>query len=176
MLAGRVMDARLLLHLLLLAVLTLPACTTVGNKKVDDVNSYLELREGQSSKHDVFATFGQPHDVRYSQSEPAQCLWVYYKMHTRLSAWTFVPFVGLAAGGDAREATRAYFTFDAGDQLTRIQTVKKEDYENMWAGAVRAVSRASDKTQAQRVEEEMKKVGKPFDKKVADSVAALRDE
>lgn len=162
--------------ILIVAIIFLTACATYGNKKLDDVNSYLNLREGHSTKDDVYLVFGQPHDVRYAEGDPPQSMWVYYKMHTRISGWTFVPIVGMLAGGDAREATRAYFTFDPEARLVRIQTKKQDDYENMWAGTARKISRLMEEDQAQRVEKEMSKIGRPFDKKTADSVSVLRDE
>jgi len=154
--------------------LILCGCVTLGNRKLDDVSNYLQLKEQQSTKNDVYAIFGQPHDVR--QLDSNDTVWVYYKVHTRPSAWTYVPFVGLAAGGSAREMTFAYFAFDQSGTLQKIQTKSGSDYENMWAGLGRGLTRASDKTQAERVQEEMAAIGKPFDLSVAKSVAALRDK
>jgi outer membrane protein assembly factor BamE (lipoprotein component of BamABCDE complex) len=154
--------------------IALSGCFTVGNKKLDDVNSYLVLKEQQSTKSDVYNVFGQPHDVRSLDS--GDSVWVYYKMHTRPSAWTFVPIVGYAAGGSARQMTFAYFVFNQPGTLQKIETKSGSDYENMWAGLGRGVSRFSDKTQAQRVHDEMDRLGKPFDEKVAKSVASLRDK
>ena len=145
----------------------------MGNRKLDNVGNYLSLQEHQSTKSDVYNPFGQPHDVR--KLDPQGVLWVYYKVHTRPSAWTYVPFVGLAAGGSARDMTFAYFAFDDSGVLQRIESKNVSDYENTWAGLGRAISRVSDKTQAERVKEEMILIGKPFDEKIAKSVSALRD-
>lgn len=164
------------IKLVMVAILTLVACgcVTMGNRKLDDVNNYLQLKEQQSTKADVYRIFGQPHDVRQLDSDDTA--WIYYKVHTRPSAWTYVPYVGLFAGGSARETTFAYFAFDQAGTLQIIQTKSGSDYENMWAGLGRGLTRASDKTQAERVQGEMVAIGKPFDPKVAKSVEALRDK
>ena len=160
--------------LVLCALVALSSCTTMGNKKLDDVSNYLTLREQQSTKADVYGNFGQPHDVRGMDS--GSVVWVYYKIHTRPSAWSYVPFVGMVAGGDARESTFAYFAFDSTGVLQKVHSKTGTDYQNMWAGLGRAIYRASDKTQGQRVHEEMDRLGRPFDEKIAKSVSALRDE
>lgn len=149
-------------------------CTTMGNKKLDDVNSYLQLKEQKSTKLNVYEIFGQPHDVR--KIESGDVVWVYYKIYVRPSAWTYVPFVGLAAGGSARDTTFTYFVFDSSAILQKINAKSDKDYENMWAGLGRNISNASDKTQAQRVQDEMTALELPFDQDIAKSVSALRDE
>jgi hypothetical protein len=159
--------------LCVLACVALGGCATVGNRQLDDVGNYLSLHEQQSTKDDVFGTFGQPHDVRAADGS---VVWVYYKLHTRPSAWTYVPFVGMAAGGSAREMTCAYFAFDAAGVLQKINSKTGTDYENQWAGIGRAVYRVNDKSQAQRVREEMDRLGRPFDEKLAKSVSTLRDD
>ena len=164
----------ILLAVCALVCVAVSGCTTLGNRKLDNVSNYLTLREQQSTKADVYGVFGQPHDVRSMNS--GDVVWVYYKVHTRPSAWTYVPFVGMAAGGSARESTFAYFAFDSAAILQKIQSKTGTDYENMWAGLGRGISRISDKTQGQRVHDEMDRLGRPFDEKIAKSVAALRDQ
>lgn len=152
----------------------LSACTTIGNKNLDNVGSYISLRENESTKANVYEVFGQPHDVRPSTAD--ETVWVYYRIYSRPSAWTYVPFVGMVAGGAARDMTFAYFSFDTAGTLQKIMTRSDNDYENTWAGLGRAVARHSDKTPAQRVEDEMKASGFEFDPKIAKSVQAVRDE
>ena len=146
----------------------------MGNKQLDDVGNYLQLREQKSTKNDVYTIFGQPHDVR--QLETTDSIWVYYKIYTRPSAWTYVPIVGMVAGGSARKTTFSYFVFNESGVLQKIESKSDSDYENTWAGLGRGLSNVSDKSQAQRVEEEMIKVGKPFDAKLAKSVSSFRDK
>lgn len=162
------------LLVLMVSMLLLSGCMTVGNRNIDNVGSYLSLREEKSTKANVYEVFGQPHDVR--STTDGESLWVYYKIYSRPSAWSYVPFVGLAAGGSARETTFAYFAFDLAGTLQKIQTKNDNDYENSWAGIGRAISRVSDKSQSQRVQEEMVANGFSFDDEIAKSVSAVRDE
>jgi hypothetical protein len=117
--------------------------------------------------------FGQPHNVEYSEDE-LQSLWTYYKVEASLNAWSYVPYIGLLAGGTNMDTTKAYFFFDVDGRLIRVQTNKTSDSENEWVGLARAISRTNRDTQAVRVEQEMRKLGKPFDKKLAKSVATVR--
>lgn len=167
-------DKCIKLAMVVILVLVAAGCVTMGNRKLDDVSNYLQLKEQQSTKANVYATFGQPHDVR--QLDSGNTVWVYYKVHTRPSAWTYVPFIGIAAGGSAREMTFAHFAFDQAGTLQKIQTKSGTDYENTWAGLGRALDRMSDKTQAERVQEEMASIGEPFDPEVAKAVSSLRDK
>lgn len=165
-----------LMILALWSVLALATgCTTVGSTRLDDAGSYQDLRPGESTKRDVYAVFGQPHDVRYSDAAAAMSMWVYYKMHTRPSAWSWVPYVGLFAGGSAWDITTARFTFD-GDRFVDMSTNHVSDYENSWAGLVRDVSAAGIDTRSAWVRAEMLKLGMPFDEELADAVSTLDGE
>src|SRR5699024_5322700 len=132
------------------------------------------LKEHQSTKFDVYNVFGQPHDVRNPQT--GDTVWVYYEVHSRPSAWTFVPYVGLAAGGSVEKKTFAYFDFNKAGVLQKMITSSNKGYENMWPGLGHALSNIHDKSQAERVHDEMNKIGKPFDAKLAKKVAGIRDK
>lgn len=82
----------------------------------------------------------------------------------------------MVAGGSARKTTFSYFVFDNSGLLQKIESKSDSDYENTWAGLGRGLSNLSDKSQAQRVEDEMGKLGKPFDVKLAKSVSSFRDQ
>lgn len=145
------------------------SCTTVGNKTIDDPSKYLNVREGQSTKLDIYTIFGQPHDVEYAE-DGARSLWTYFKVEMRPNGWSYVPYVGLLAGGTNEDSTKVYFFFDANARLVRTQTNKKEDSENSWAGIARMASQGKRDDRAKRVAEEMVKVGKPFDGNLAHKV------
>jgi outer membrane protein assembly factor BamE (lipoprotein component of BamABCDE complex) len=139
----------------------LAGCVTYGNKTIDDPQKFLNIKEGKSTKTDVYAVFGQPHDVAYADDK-SHCMWIYFKVETSPTAWSYVPYIGLAAGGTNEESTKVYFTFDSNQRLTRMQTTKKSDSENSWAGMARAASQGNRDGRAQHVAEEMAKIGKPF--------------
>jgi len=64
--------------------------------------------------------------------------------------------------------------FDSDQVLIRIQTDKKSDSENSWVGMGRVMSTGKRDARAERVEAEMAKIGKPFDKKAAHRVKFVR--
>ena len=149
--------------------LSLVGCATYGNKTLEDPTKYLNLREGVSTKRDVYAVFVQPQDVDYS-NDKARCLWTYFKVETSPTAWSYVPYIGIIAGGTNEDTTKAYFFFDSDDRLIRTQTNKKSDSENSWAVMARAISQGNRDDRAVRVSQEMTKIGKPFDQKLAHTV------
>ena len=158
---------------LLLLLLLLAGCTTYGNRTLEDPKKYLNLREGVSTKRDVYAVFGQPHDVDYS-NDKTRCLWTYFKVESSPNAWAYVPYIGLIAGGVNEDTTKAYFFFDSDDRLIRTQTNKKSDSENSWVAEARMISQGNRDDRAVRVSQEMAKIGKPFDQKLAHRVKFVR--
>lgn len=164
---------KLFISIAALGGLLVAGCATYGNKTVDDPRKYLNVREGKSTKLEIYGVFGQPHDVEYAQDK-AQCLWTYFKVESSMNAWTFVPYVGLAAGGTNEDLTKVYFFFNSEGRLIRTQTTKKSDSENQWAGMARIASQGNRDDRAKHVEAEMAKIGKPFDKKLAHRVKFVR--
>lgn len=145
------------------------SCATYGNKTVDDPSKYLNIREGKSTKQDVYGVFGQPHDVEYSQDR-ARSVWTYFKVESSPNGWSYVPYVGILAGGTNSDTTKAYFFFDADERFMRTQSTKKSDSENSWAGMARVAGQGNRDDRAARVSQEMAKIGKPFDQKLAHRV------
>jgi hypothetical protein len=101
-------------------------------------------------------------------------MWTYFKVETSPNAWSYVPYLGLLAGGTNEDTTKVYFFFDSQQQLLRTETNKKSDSENSWAGVARVASQGNRDDRAQHVEQEMMKIGKPFDKKAAHRVKFVR--
>jgi hypothetical protein len=148
-------------------------CATLGNKTLDDPRKYLNIREGKSSKQDIYAVFGQPQDVDYADDK-TQSMWTYFKVETSPNGWSYVPYLGLLAGGTNEDITKVYFFFDSEQRLLRTQTNKTSDSENSWAAMARAASQGNRDDRAKHVEQEMAKIGKPFDKKAAHQVKFVR--
>jgi hypothetical protein len=157
----------------MLGAAVLSSCVTYGNKTLDDPKKYLNVREGKSTKLDIHHVFGQPQDVDYSDDR-AQSMWTYFKVETSPNAWSYVPYLGMIAGGTNEEATKVYFFFDSESRLLRMQTNKTSDSENQWIGMGRVMSKGKRDDRADRVEAEMAKIGKPFDKKAAHRVKFVR--
>ncbi len=158
-----------------LAVISLSGCATPTKQpSLDDIGSYLSLHRGVSTKQDVHSKFGQPGDVVYQKSPPAPSAWTYYRVKVRGSGWTLVPFVGVLAAGVHEDSTTATFEFDPANRYTDVHTAKDSKYVNSWVGITRETYRMNTDTKAGRVEQEMKSLGLPFDKKYADEISGRR--
>jgi len=149
------------------------SCVTYGNKSLDDPKKYLNIREGKSTKNDVYDVFGQPQDVDYSDDR-AQSMWTYFKVETSPNAWSYVPYLGILAGGSNEDVTKVYFVFDVNQRLIRMQNNKSSDSQNTWVAMGRMASQGNRDDRAQHVAAEMAKLGKPFDKKLAHDVKFVR--
>jgi len=152
------------LLLLVAASLALAGCATnMGSASVNDFGRYLELRKGESRKRDVFQQFGQPHEVQHI-SETSESLWSYYSIKERMNVATFVPFVGLLAGGNDVNSNRADFFFNKDGYFIKTERTEKASYQNQWVGMARAFDRTG---QVEEVRKEMAAFGLPFDERLA---------
>jgi hypothetical protein len=162
--------------LVILAVgATLCSCQTYGNRSIDDPRKFLNLQEGKSTKQYVYGIFTQPQDVNYS-TDGSRSMWTYFKVEASPNAWSYVPYLGLIAGGTNEDITKVYFSFDSTDKLIRTQTNKDSDSENSWVVLGRMASQGNRDDRATRVSAEMAKIGKPFDAKSAHNVKFFKDE
>jgi hypothetical protein len=167
------------MKLLLFAVLavgaTLSSCQTYGNRSIDDPRKFLNLQEGKSTKKDIYGIFSQPQDVNYS-TDGSRSMWTYFKIESSPNGWSYVPYLGLIAGGTNEEITKVYFFFDSRDTLIRMLTNKKSDSEYGLAGIARIASQGNRDDRAAHVSAEMAKIGKPFDAKAAHNVKFVKEE
>ena len=77
--------------------------TNIGNKNMIDVGRFMNLEKNVSTKKDVYTEFGQPHDVNYIAND--ESFWTYYYSKMQMNGATFVPFIGLVAGGSNTDTT-----------------------------------------------------------------------
>jgi hypothetical protein len=84
-----------------------------------------------------------------------------------MSAASFIPFVGLVAGGLNNQITTADFFFSKKDVLQRYSTSQRAKFVNSFVGVVQSVGSFTSSKQSNRVKTEMEKYGYPFDKKEA---------
>src|SRR5205814_7225993 len=127
---------KLIVHALVLVALCtlgLCGCVTAGSKSLDDPKKFLNIREGVSTKDDVYTAFGQPHDVDYSRDR-SQSLWTYYKVEASPTAVSYVPYLGILAGGTNKDIKKVYFFFGPDGKLIRMQTAASSDSTNSWVG------------------------------------------
>lgn len=138
-------------------MLALSACISAGNEPINDVSNYQTLIPGQTTKLEVYKTFGQPFDVTY-QGE-ASC-WVYYTTSMSMNAGTLIPVYGLFAGGNDITARISRFWFGDEGAFLRNEYRTETVLLNSWAtyGAPSA-----SHEELTRVQTEMAKLGLEFD-------------
>ena len=154
-----------LLFVAVLASATLTSCTTnQGNMAIKDFGRFADLEKGKSKKSEVYTGFGQPHDAVY---QGADSQWTYYNLQSSMSAASFIPFIGLVAGGLNNQVNQADFFFDSKDTLLRYSTSQRSKFTNSFVGVVQGAASHLSNTQADRVQAEMSKYNYTYDKKEA---------
>lgn len=146
-------------------LLFLPSCVVnQGNTAIKDFGKYANLEKRKSTKQDIYKSFGQPHNVKYTGPTSQ---WGYFNLQSTDTGAGWIPFVGLVVGGTNDKIFGADFFFDQKGILESYSTNEKTSYTNQWVGIARGTASHLKNTQANRVEAEMKKLGYPFDKKEA---------
>lgn len=154
-----------------LALSTAACATNAGSQAVNDFGRYQQLANGQTTKTQLHAIFGQPHEVQ-AIPQTGESLWSYYQVTSKMNPTTFIPFVGLVTGGNDMDITKADFYFDASDRLLRSQREQRSRYVNQWLGMGDALTRSG---QVDKVKAEMDRLGLPFDAREASTVAGWAD-
>ncbi|MDP3460039.1 MAG: hypothetical protein Q8S09_12275, partial [Hyphomonas sp.] len=139
------------------------ACASnYGSKEIQNFGAYSNLEKGATTKAQVHSDFGQPHDVNYF--ETGESVWTYFSVKMNMNPATFIPFVGLVAGGMNTDTTIASFYFDSVEHFQKVETSEKAKYVNQWVG-MSAVAVKND--EMDRVAAEMEKHELPFDQDIA---------
>lgn len=142
----------------LIAVTT--GCTTHGHS----VDQSQIAGSTAMTKLDVHAKLGQPTIVR---DIPTGVLWDYIKIENRPSGYTYIPIVGMFAGGGTytTEVTRVVFNVEG--QMIHTYTENDKESDNMWAGMIRLADDAASgdsnhEKYIARSKAEMTGLGLPF--------------
>ena len=160
------------LILLTAITLLLTGCATqhTGSFRANDPQITQQLVEEKADKKQVYIFLGQPHDVIYenSSSMSGESQWVYYSLNIRNSAATYVPFVGLFAGGAVTTGLKQTIFFNQkGIVYKSDKKLYEGQYKNIWSGLAEADLSESLDPKAERVQAELRKLKIPFDYKVA---------
>lgn len=75
----------------------LSGCSTVGNKQILNQNLISQIKPGESSKADVQRLIGEPTKQNYLDS--GDTVWEYDLTQSQIRGASFIPVVGLFAGG-----------------------------------------------------------------------------
>lgn len=78
-------------------VLLISGCAAYGNKKITDPTIVAQIEKGKSTKADVKGILGDPATVDFSDTGVEKWIYAYTKHQTRGA--TFIPVVGMLAGG-----------------------------------------------------------------------------
>jgi hypothetical protein len=148
---------------LILLILTLAGCATnYGAQQIDDFGRFTQLQVDQTTKEGTYELFGQPHDIKLLEN--GESVWIYYSVSMTMNGATFVPFIGLIAGGSNTQTRIANFYFSPDDLYQKVETLTNQQYVNQWIGIATVVA-VND--EMDRVDEEMTKLGLPFDQALA---------
>jgi len=134
-------------------------CTSHGVK----VDSSTVAGTSQS-KAEIFDKFGQPN---IAKDIPAGMSWDYIQVDVRPSGWTYVPIVGMAAGGNHYTVTVTSFIFNVEGNMIHTYATKDEEASNMWADMVRIGDAATGDTNGfqgavDRTEREVLSINRPW--------------
>jgi len=73
------------------------ACSTIGNESIRDKDLVAQVKAGHTTKEEVKTLFGDPSKVTYTDTEEE--IWDYMCAKSQVRAASFIPIVGLVAGG-----------------------------------------------------------------------------
>jgi outer membrane protein assembly factor BamE (lipoprotein component of BamABCDE complex) len=108
---------------ILLLLLLLAGCATVGNPEVARDEQIAKIKAGESTRADVKAILGQPSSMaqmprieRGADGAPVQVgdeeIWHYYRFSMRARPETFIPIIGPLVGGFDSESRVLTIRFD----------------------------------------------------------------
>jgi hypothetical protein len=112
------MSKRLLLGLTLAALATVAAMPAVSApRQTVTMEQAAQFKVGVATYDDVIAVLGKPQAVINDSSGNRTIVYTSYRSHVK--AMTYVPIVGLFAGGAKADLTSVTFTFGPDGKLTQ---------------------------------------------------------
>lgn len=107
-----------LLSLSMIGMLFLSGCTyAVGNKQVANDDAVTQIKIGKSTKSDVTKLMGEPSKVSFTDKEE---IWDYNYTKSQVRATSFIPYVGVFAGGTDTEMHTLTLTFNDRGVVSKI--------------------------------------------------------
>lgn len=113
-----------MIHLLLIAALTLAGCYSSGNADIKKQEMVAKVQIGKSTKEDVRRLFGDPNQISRQSSEVVNPVdttkmitlveyWSYIHGNARADAKSYIPFVGGLVGGSSYDSEVLRVGYDA---------------------------------------------------------------
>jgi len=112
-----VMIARAALSTVLLT--TLASCASSGQRLLRDDTVIAKIREGESTTEDVRALLGSPQYIDFPDAGGGE-KWTYVYQSVAIKPGTFIPVVGLFAGGSDVEIHTLVILFDDDDIVRKV--------------------------------------------------------
>ena len=129
-----------------------------GETRITDEQVIFNVAQQDTTKKQVYIYLGQPHDVDTLAN--GDTLWHYYLLADKIHPLTYVPYLGLLAGGSTMTLTERIVQFED-NKVINIQKKCYKDYQNMWT---HLSSMPDSLPKYDRVEKEMSDLKLPFDK------------
>lgn len=110
----------------------LSGCATAGSPKVKDQNLLAKISKGVTTQDEILAMYGKP-QVKKTKENGLE-VWEYHYVQTEVTAVTFVPVVGLFAGGANSKVDGIEVEFNAdkvvNNYTTSTGSVKSQNFGN----------------------------------------------
>jgi outer membrane protein assembly factor BamE (lipoprotein component of BamABCDE complex) len=101
--------------ILSLLCLMIVGCYSMGNKQIMDSSKTSQIQEGKTTKEEVRGSLGEPN---HAQPMPnGEEMWMYTYSQSTTRPTTFIPLVGLFAGGMDTKSKSINLLFDANGVL-----------------------------------------------------------
>lgn len=110
------------LFLAMIAAIAMAGCSTTGVEVRQE--QLAQFQKGVSTEADVVAALGKPNAVRTSSDGSKSLVYAYARSQVRGA--TFIPVVGLFAGGADVHGTSTVFEFDAAGKLVSHETTESQ--------------------------------------------------
>jgi hypothetical protein len=115
------------MRIVALAALVLAGCGSSGTKVTDDQAA--QFQKGKATEAEVIARFGKPDMMQHNPDGTKTDVYVY--THAAANAASYVPIVGLFAGGATGTNQQAHFKFDTAGVLMETMTLSSDvDYRS----------------------------------------------
>ena len=92
-------------------------CASIGNPKVADFNPATQIEYGKTTKAEIIAMLGEPNSKTYGPNGEED--WGYTYVQYQVKPATFIPVVGIFAGGSDVSGRNLIFIFDKNGVLQK---------------------------------------------------------
>ena len=98
------------------------SCATVGNPKIQNSDAVSQIKKGITTSSQVHDMFGEPQERNTSDAKLET--WKYAYINAQVTPVTYVPVIGLFAGGAKSDITSLEIAFDKYNIVKSITTGK----------------------------------------------------